>query len=117
MENTAKQDEAKAQHRPWIAGHAAQKQSNYGKYKAGLHRGEGKAFESVTITADTPELALEMARRAACYDELAELAKLFLRSIDYQIKKDCADGDVEGANLKAFTRNQIVAALAKAEAA
>lgn len=54
---TSEQKEREA----WKASHSAQKQSNYGKYKAGVHRGEGMGFQSVTITADTPEIALEIA--------------------------------------------------------
>lgn len=63
---------------PWIVSATAQKQSNYGCYKAGLHRGEGKTFESVRITADNPELALEIARNAAAAPELLGVCEMLL---------------------------------------
>lgn len=67
----------KSQHtpEPWKISYRAQKQSNYGKYKAGLFRGEGKELEVVNITADTGELALEIARNAAAAHELLDALK------------------------------------------
>lgn len=57
-------------HLPWKASPSATKQSNYGIYKASIARGEGVAFETVRITADTRELALEVAIKAAAADEV-----------------------------------------------
>lgn len=59
----------------WKASATAQKQSNYGRYKAGIHRGEGRTFETVNIIADSPELALEIARKATVASKLTKAAK------------------------------------------
>lgn len=40
------------------------KQSNFGRYRTLVYRGEGIALQSVCITADTPELATEIASNA-----------------------------------------------------
>lgn len=47
--------------------------------------------------------------------DLLEQAKLFVRTIDYQVKKDTAAGDDEGARLKTATRNIVQAVIDKAE--
>lgn len=64
---------------PWIASHTAQKQSNYGRYKAGIHRGKGQTFETVNILADKPELALEIARSAALSPDMLAFIQTIAR--------------------------------------
>jgi len=46
---------------------------------------------------------------------LMDVAKLFVESIDYQIKADLKKGDTEGANLKEMTKLRVQAVIAEAE--
>jgi hypothetical protein len=43
---------------------------------------------------------------------LTEVAELFIKSIEYEIKKDMNKGDIEGANLKELTKLQVEQVLA-----
>lgn len=76
-------------------------------------QGEGfsRAGGFKKIYVDGMEISLSL---IAAAEELLEVAELFLRSIDYQIKKDKRDGDIEGANLKATTRATVASVIAKA---
>lgn len=100
----------------WVAykGHPV-KQSNYGRYKTIVSRGTGATLINVGITGDTAEIVAEVANNAGVAGDLLEIARLFLRSIDYEILKCKSIGDAEGANLKLFTREQVVQAIAQAE--
>lgn len=64
---------------PWIAYKASpMKQSNYGRYRTIVYRGEGPDKQSVIITADTPEIAKEIALNAAAAPELLAVCELAL---------------------------------------
>ena len=58
------------------------------------------------------EAALATLRAAPA---LVEMAKLFERSIVYEIKRSERDGDDEGARLKSFTLAEVRAAIAAAK--
>ena len=75
-------------HTPWKVTARVQKQSNYGIYKAALHRGEGRAAEFATITAPTPELALEMAHSVANAQELLRALEASLTRLSATIDAD-----------------------------
>jgi len=45
------------------------------------------------------------------HTELLEIARLFERTIEWEIKRSLRDGDDEGARLKIATLNQVLAAI------
>lgn len=51
----------------------------------------------------------------AAAPDLLEMAKLFERCVEYEIRRSRKDGDEEGARLKTVTLNLIRNAIAKAE--
>jgi hypothetical protein len=57
------------------------------------------------------------ARLIAAAPEMLKQTELFARSIEYQIKKNLATGDTEGARLKQFTLDACRAVIAKAKGA
>jgi hypothetical protein len=59
------------------------------------------------------DIVQKVAIIAAVYGDILEIAKLFLRSLDYQIEKAQKDGDTEGANLLAFTRKTVTETINK----
>lgn len=57
----------------------------------------------------------EITRRLRAHDELLDIARLFERSLVYQIGVDRSNGDDEGANMKLPTLETVRAAIASAE--
>jgi len=55
------------------------------------------------------------ARLIAAAPELYEMTKLLEQLVEYEIRRDAARDDDEGARLKTATLNRVRAALAKAE--
>lgn len=79
---------------------------------------DGVVCPNITFLSDNTsgERNLADGTLMAAAPDLFELAKLFARSIEYEIKRSEKNGDDEGARLKTITLNLVLETIAKASA-